>query len=99
MTEVKDWYASARDRTNPRPPRWQPPDWFAVAFRFCRHGADGLARHFRVVPDSHRILGGVRCVCGAETLVPEREFAPCIGGCGRWFISDGETVRAAKLPT
>lgn len=39
----------------------------------------------------------VTCVCGREAhLEATLQPTPCDGGCGRWFLSDGDVVRVTK---
>lgn len=75
------------------------PDWAARAIRFCRNGDDGLARYFKPIPPSYLMAAEmVTCVCEKVVAVPDREFVECPGNCNRWFLRDGDTVWAARLP-
>ena len=94
MSETAEWYASDRDRVEPRPPLVLKPAWMRYGIHFCRDGADGLARHLRRVPERFLTVSTVQCVCGTDTVV--EDVAEC--GCGRLFLRDGDEVWAAKLP-
>jgi hypothetical protein len=94
MSELKQWYASGRDTTEPRAPRVEKPHWMRWGIAACRNGTDGLARYLKPVPAAHRDGTAVLCLCGERVEVDG--VKEC--GCGRLFLQDADLVWAARLP-